>query len=221
MEAATFWDRVAVTDTLFREALAKALHISEVPFWAFVRTARTHVSPAPDTLRTVVLGWETTFVAMKASSSSFPDFVEKEGDVIVALAVDRSRQTPTSGAIEELVWFWVAVKVTPVTFVPFTVTELLVGENEYPALLGVTVYVPFAMPAKVKLPEPSAVVFAPLFSFRLVPAPSVDGLMEPETLQVVCCAVAVKLTPVTFPPFTVTDLLAGENVYPVLAGVTV
>jgi hypothetical protein len=60
-----------------------------------------------------------------------------------------------------------------------------------------------------------------LLSVKFVPAPSVDGLTEPDTLQVFCCAVAVKEIPVTFAPLTVTDLLVGENEYPVLDGVRV
>src|SRR3954452_6083198 len=55
IEEATLWDRAAVADTLLKGVGAKALHISEVPRCALVRTARNQVRPAPETLWTVVL----------------------------------------------------------------------------------------------------------------------------------------------------------------------
>ena len=128
-----------------------------------------------------------------------------------------------SGALlsEALLPDFVALKVTPVTFPPFTVTEAVAGEKVYPVSLGVTVYVPFAIAVRVKFPELSAVVLMPLFIVNVAPTPNFAGWILPEMLHVDCCAVAVKVTPVTFPPFTVTDLLVGENVYPGLLAVTV
>jgi hypothetical protein len=68
---------------------------------------------------------------MKASSSSFPEIVENDGDVIsVDLAVDWSRHTPASGVIEELVWFCAMEKPIPVAFPLVMVTAWLGGVNE-------------------------------------------------------------------------------------------
>ena len=54
MEAATLWDSVAVTATLLNAVGASDRQISAVPRCTFVLAARTHVSPAPETLFTVV-----------------------------------------------------------------------------------------------------------------------------------------------------------------------
>jgi len=79
------------------------------------------------------------------------------------------------------------VKVTPeVTLAPLIVTVVLLGLNVKPVWLGVIVYVPFANPVKVKLPELSAVVVAvaaPL-SMTVAPLPDAAGLMVPEMLYV-------------------------------------
>jgi hypothetical protein len=66
----------------------------------------------------------------------------------------------------------VAVKVTPATLAPLTVTLLLVGVIAYPVLLAVTVYVPFGT-VKLKLPEASAVVVevAPPDNVNVAPLP--------------------------------------------------
>jgi len=116
----------------------------------------------------------------------------------------------------------VTVKLTAVTFAPLTVTGWLVGENVKPAFDGVTVYPPLARPVNEKLPDASAVVVplvAPL-SVNVVPVPFAAGLTVPEMLKV-AIGVAVKLTAVTFAPLTVTGWFVGENVKPVLDGVTV
>src|SRR5580693_3181563 len=55
----------------------------------------------------------------------------------------------------------VELKFTPVTLVPPTTTDLLVGVNTYPALVGVTVYVPLLKPLTMKLPDASAVTLIP------------------------------------------------------------
>jgi hypothetical protein len=74
------------------------------------------------------------------------------------------------------------------------------------------------------LPELLAVVvaFAAPFSVTVAPFPPAAGLIAPEMLYVgLTCWVAVKLTPVTVAPFTVTFWLVGLNVYPVRLGVSV
>jgi len=115
----------------------------------------------------------------------------------------------------------VAVKVTPVTLAPLTVTGWLVGLNANPVLFGVIVYEPFAKPVKLKLPELSAVAVPLDVPLRVnnVPVPDADGLTVPEILHV--CAVAVKATPVVLAPLIVTAWLVGLNVNPALLGVTV
>jgi hypothetical protein len=54
-DAETLCDNVAVTDTPVSFAAHTPRQISDAPFCAFVRTTRTHVSPAPVTLLTFVL----------------------------------------------------------------------------------------------------------------------------------------------------------------------
>jgi hypothetical protein len=74
------------------------------------------------------------------------------------------------------------------------------------------------------LPELLAVVVAlvtPL-NVTVAPFPPAAGLIVPEMLYVgLTCWMAVKLTPVTAAPLTVTFWLAGLNVYPVRLGVSV
>ena len=77
-------------------------------------------------------------------------------------------------------------------------------------------------PVNEKLPDASAVL-VPLdvpVNVNVVPVPLAAGLTVPEMFHV-GIGVAVKLTFVTFAPLTVTDWLAGLNVNPVFAGVTV
>jgi hypothetical protein len=74
------------------------------------------------------------------------------------------------------------------------------------------------------LPELSAVVVAlaaPL-SVKVAPLPPATGLIVPEMLYVLLCAVAVKSNPaVIFAPLTVALRLVGLKVYPAWLGVTV
>jgi hypothetical protein len=67
---------------------------------------------------------------------------------------------------------------------------------------------------KVKAPVLSALVVAldaPL-SVTVAPLPPIAGLIAPDMLNVwPPCAVAVKFTPVTFAPLTVTFWLVGLN----------
>jgi hypothetical protein len=88
MDAATFCESVAVTDTALSGVVAKARQISAVPLCTFVLTTSFQVRPAPDTLVTLVLGAETLSVETKASSNSLADFVENAAVAIVELAVD-------------------------------------------------------------------------------------------------------------------------------------
>ena len=64
------------------------------------------------------------------------------------------------------------------------------------------------------------VLLAAPLSVSVVPVPFAAGLTVPEMLHV-GMAVAVKLTAVTFAPFTVTGWLVGLNVNPAFDGVTV
>jgi len=84
------------------------------------------------------------------------------------------------------VWKAVAVKFSPVTLAPLRVMLWTMGLNVKPVRLGVTAYVPFANPLKVKLPELLAVVVAlaaPL-KVTVVPLPPVAGLIVPDMLNV-------------------------------------
>ena len=63
-----------------------------------------------------------------------------EDDPAVTVAPD----VPTLPLIEKVGAVHEAVKLTPVTLAEVMVTELDVGENVQPLLLGVTVYVPAA-----------------------------------------------------------------------------
>ena len=64
--------------------------------------------------------------------------VDDDPAVTVAPVVPALPLIENVGAVHE------AVKLTPVTFAEVIVTELEVGENVQPLLLGVTVYVPAA-----------------------------------------------------------------------------
>jgi hypothetical protein len=114
-----------------------------------------------------------------------------------------------------------AVKLIPVTLATLMVAFDEEGLKVKPVLLGVIVYGPFASPEKLKLPDASAVVVALLvpLSVTVVPLPADEGLTVPERLQV--WAVAVKVTPLTFAPLTVTARDKGLKLNPALLGVTV
>jgi len=96
IEETTVWDSVAVTDTFFNTAGAKARQISDVPPCTLVLTTSTHVNPAPETLCTVVFGEPRESVEMKANSSSLLLAVENAGELTVELAVFWSCETLTS-----------------------------------------------------------------------------------------------------------------------------
>jgi hypothetical protein len=99
IEAATLWEIVAFTVTLDSFFGAKARQISAVPSCTFVRRTKTHVSPAPLTPVTVTLA-DLASVAMNASSNSFAEVVENDGDVMLVLELDESVDTLISVAIE-------------------------------------------------------------------------------------------------------------------------
>jgi hypothetical protein len=103
-----------------------------------------------------------------------------------------------------------------------TVTAWLVGLNVYALLLGVTVYAPFEMLAKLYVPDWFPEVVAIVVEFcdnvSVVPTAAPAGVIVPETFHV--CAVAVNAGTVAALPFTVTFWLAGLNVNPVSLGVT-
>jgi len=88
-EETTLWERVPVTDTFESWDGAKARHTSAVPIWAFVRLTKAHVRPAPVTAVTVMPA-DLASVEMNASSSSLAVVVEKEGDVMLVLELERS-----------------------------------------------------------------------------------------------------------------------------------
>src|SRR5262249_20283657 len=89
IDAATLWERFAVTLTLESADEAKARQISAVPICAFERWTRTQVRLPPVTPVTVVPA-ELPSVAINASSSSFPAVVEKDWLLIWLLEVDES-----------------------------------------------------------------------------------------------------------------------------------
>jgi hypothetical protein len=97
MDAATLCDRVALTVTAESEAEAKARQISAVPIWPFVRLTSAQVTPAPLTPVTL-MPEELASVETNASSSSFPDFVENEGEVMLVLWLERSVEVIVSVA---------------------------------------------------------------------------------------------------------------------------
>jgi hypothetical protein len=98
-DEATLCERVAVTVTFVRTDGAKVRQISAVPRCVFVRFTRTHVSPAPATLVTVVLVPETgASAATNASTNSLLESVEKAAVETVALAVPWSLDTVWSTA---------------------------------------------------------------------------------------------------------------------------
>jgi hypothetical protein len=89
MEAAALCERLAFTLTLDRAEVANARHISAVPSCKLARCTNAQVSPAPLTPVTA-MPEEFASVEMNASKSSLPVAVEKVGEVILTLALERS-----------------------------------------------------------------------------------------------------------------------------------
>jgi len=88
MEAATLCDKVAVTVTFASVEGAKARHTSAVPNCPFVRRTSAHVKPPPVT--PAVMPADLASLDINTSSSSLAAVVEKAGDVMVVLEVERS-----------------------------------------------------------------------------------------------------------------------------------
>jgi len=82
IDAATLWDKLALTVARERVDGANARHISAVPNCAFVRCTRAQLRPAPVTALTR-MPEEFASVAMNASSSWFGERVEKAGLAMV------------------------------------------------------------------------------------------------------------------------------------------
>src|SRR4029077_3786463 len=82
----------------------------------------------------------------------------------------------------------VAVKAGTVTLTSLTTTVWVVGLNENPVFVGVTVYVPFATFVKTYPPALLAVAVAtvavPCLNVTTAPLPLADGVIVPVTLQV-------------------------------------
>jgi hypothetical protein len=89
IEAATLCDSVAWTVAFTSAAPAKALQTSAVPNCPLVRRTKAHVNPPPETPLTMIPD-DFASVEMKASRSSLADVVENEGEVMLALEVERS-----------------------------------------------------------------------------------------------------------------------------------
>ncbi len=134
IDESTALDRLAVTETLVKAAVAKVRQTSEVPACAFVLSTRTHVNPAPVTLAMVAVPGEGPSLEMNASNSSLADFVENVDVVTVLLGVPWSFDVFTSMAMAAC-----DVKLTPERLVPLTPTVRLAGVNVKPVLAGVTV----------------------------------------------------------------------------------
>src|ERR1700730_9095957 len=136
IEESTACESVAVAVTACNGEAEKALQISAVPGCAFVLSTRTQVSPAPDTVVTVVLGEETLSAEINASRSSLAEVVENTGVLTVVLAVfwsvDTVASIPMATCTAELKF--------AVAFAPLTVTGWLESVKTYPVLVGVTVY---------------------------------------------------------------------------------
>jgi hypothetical protein len=94
MEAATLWERLAVTLTRESTDRAKPRQISAVPNCALARRTSAHVRPAPLTPVTLTPA-DLASVAMKARSNSLLEEVLKEG-VAMVLADVAARDTMTA-----------------------------------------------------------------------------------------------------------------------------
>jgi hypothetical protein len=93
IEAATLWDKLAVTVTFVSLDAAKALQISAVPNCPFARCTSDHVKPAPVTL--AVIPRDCPSVATNARSNSFVVPVLNDGDTMLLPEVDLSVKTIT------------------------------------------------------------------------------------------------------------------------------
>src|SRR6185312_14390749 len=89
IEAATDWDRLAVTVALATVDAAKARQISEVPICVLARLTNVQVRPPPLTLVTVIPA-DCASVATNASRSSFAEVVENAWLVMVLLVPEES-----------------------------------------------------------------------------------------------------------------------------------
>ena len=89
-------ETVAVTVTLLSVAGENARQISDVPLCALLRTTSDHERPAPATLVTAAVVPLAASVATKASSSSFAEVVENDGDATDVEALVRSADVLTS-----------------------------------------------------------------------------------------------------------------------------
>jgi hypothetical protein len=85
IDESTVCESVAVTVTLDSTAGAKALQISAVPNWSFVRCTNVHVKPAPLTAVTFAPE-DNASLETNANNNSFVTAVENAGLVMVALA---------------------------------------------------------------------------------------------------------------------------------------
>src|SRR4051794_20348537 len=218
MEAAVLRDSVPVTVPLVMIAGANARQISELPAWVLVRRTNVQVSPLPVTPVTVVAEFCAPSEEMNASSNSLVAWVVKTGDTIVVELFERSVKVVTSTA-RPVPPVPVDVKLIPERLAPLTVTFWLTGVKLNPALLGVTVYEPFAKPVKLYTPEALAVTVAvdvpvSVMVAALPPAP----LMVPPILKV--CNAELKFA-VWLAPLSVTFCAAGVKTNPALLGVTV
>ena len=90
IDAATLWDKLALTVTRERVDGANARHISAVPNCTFVRCTRAQLRPAPVTALTR-MPEEFASVAMNASTNWFGERVEKSG--LVMLEPEPSAET--------------------------------------------------------------------------------------------------------------------------------
>lgn len=96
IEDTTFWERLAVTVTLFNAVVAKARHISAPPGCVFVRFTRAQVNPPPVTPDTVRPPEDAESAEMNASRSSFGAAVENAGVVTLVAADVRSVEVMAS-----------------------------------------------------------------------------------------------------------------------------
>jgi len=120
MDAATLWERVAVTEALVRTAGAKARQISAVPSCVLVRLTSDQVRLPPVTPVTVMPAVMAS-AEMNASSNSFAAAVVKVGDAMVV--ADELRSVETFWSIANCA---VEVKFA-VALAPFTVTAVVAG----------------------------------------------------------------------------------------------
>ena len=99
-----------------------------------------------------------------------------------------------------------------------TVNVAVVDPAETVTLLGVVADV-LLSESVTRMPPVGAGPLRVTVPIELVPPGTVVGFMETD--ERLTAAEEVKLTPVTFAPFTVAPWLIGENVNPLRLGVTV